>query len=210
MKKVRVGRALDCDIVIPDESDNVSRQHLVISFNLFGGMKLSDTSSNGTYINGRRMLKGTSIPVTPADEVKLGDNWILDWGQVKDPYKRIRRLIVTMLSVLALAGIGAGIFFIFFHNPNKEEELQIIVPKPTEFTYDDWNKDSTMNVAPVETSISFENQESYKKDSKDLKKGTAAKKVPATKIGKESKSRQKTPSELNDRKNENKELPIVN
>lgn len=62
MKKITVGRGNDCDIVIPDERDNVSRHHMVISFNLLGKMTISDTSSNGTFINERRMLKGTSIP----------------------------------------------------------------------------------------------------------------------------------------------------
>lgn len=54
MKKIIVGRGLDCDIVIPDERDNVSRHHLVISFNLLGKMTISDTSSNGTFINEKR------------------------------------------------------------------------------------------------------------------------------------------------------------
>ena len=31
-KRIIIGRGTDCDITIPDETDNVSRHHLVISF----------------------------------------------------------------------------------------------------------------------------------------------------------------------------------
>ena len=60
MKRIIIGRGNDCDIVIPDDTDDVSRHHLVLSFNFLGKMTVSDTSSNGTYINNIRMLKGAS------------------------------------------------------------------------------------------------------------------------------------------------------
>lgn len=42
MKRIIIGRGIDCDIVIPDEKDNVSRHHLVISFGLLGKMTISE------------------------------------------------------------------------------------------------------------------------------------------------------------------------
>ena len=57
MKRIVIGRGIDCDIVIPDEKDNVSRHHLVISFGLFGKMTISDTSSNGTFVNDRKLYE---------------------------------------------------------------------------------------------------------------------------------------------------------
>ena len=86
MKRIIIGRGIDCDIVIPDEKDNVSRHHLVISFGLLGKMTISDTSSNGTFVNDRKLLKGASVPVTREDKVRLGSQWTLDWSLVKDPY----------------------------------------------------------------------------------------------------------------------------
>ena len=103
MKKIIVGRGLDCDIVIPDERDNVSRHHLVISFNLLGKMTISDTSSNGTFINEKKMLKGTSIPVTRNDKIRLGDRWDLDWSLVKDPYAAMRRQLLAAVALLIVA-----------------------------------------------------------------------------------------------------------
>lgn len=107
MKKITVGRGNDCDIVIPDERDNVSRHHMVISFNLLGKMTISDTSSNGTFINERRMLKGTSIPVTRNDKIRLGDRWNFDWSLVKDPYVTMRKTIIAAASLLVVVIIAA-------------------------------------------------------------------------------------------------------
>ena len=64
MKRITVGRGNDCDIVIDDNTDKVSRHHLVISVDFMGRMTVSDTSSNGTFLNGNTMLKGT--PFSPS------------------------------------------------------------------------------------------------------------------------------------------------
>ena len=34
MKRIIIGRGIDCDIVIPDEKDNVSRHNLLITLGL--------------------------------------------------------------------------------------------------------------------------------------------------------------------------------
>lgn len=158
MKRIVVGRGDDCDIVIPDSTDNVSRRHLVISFGLFGNMKISDTSSNGTFINERRMLKGASIPVKREDKIRLGDSWILDWDQVKDPYKKLRVILVAALCVLMAAGI-AFIAIGLLKKDKSEDKPVIVVPAETEEAETEWNKDSTANVAPVEKSIEVKNAE---------------------------------------------------
>lgn len=103
MKRIIIGRGIDCDIVIPDEKDNVSRHHLVISFGLLGKMTISDTSSNGTFVNDRKLLKGASVPVTREDKVRLGSQWTLDWSLVKDPYVATRRIL-----------LGAAIFVCWY------------------------------------------------------------------------------------------------
>ena len=97
MKRIIIGRGIDCDIVIPDEKDNVSRHHLVISFGLLGKMTISDTSSNGTFVNDRKLLKGASVPVTREDKVRLGSQWTLDWSLVKDPYVATRRILLGVV-----------------------------------------------------------------------------------------------------------------
>lgn len=165
MKRITVGRGNDCDIVIIDETDNVSRHHLVITFNFFGKMKVSDTSSNGTFINGTRMLKGVSIPVTTKDKIRLGRNIELDWEIVKDPYQTNRIATITFLTVLivALLGIWGYMWYKETHKATSDVGIEII--KTVQEDDDSWNKDSTAKVAPTITSI----------DVKDKKKSTTEK-----------------------------------
>lgn len=208
MRKVKVGRGLDCDVVIPDETDNVSRQHLVISFDLLGKMKISDTSSNGTYINGRRMLKGTSMPVTTADDIRLGDRWKLDWAQVQDPYRQTRKLLMFALAILVLVGIGLGIFYVVTRS--KEETKQITVQKPVETGGEEWNRDSTMNVAPIETSIKVENVRDGKKDKSVQKKKPTTKGAGASQNIRNKGESSKISSPSDDNGKNTKDIPIVN
>lgn len=151
MKRVTIGRGIDCDVVIPDDTDKVSRHHLVISFNFFGKMTLSDTSSNGTYLNGNRMLKGASVPVTRKDEIRLGEEWCFDWSFVKDPYANMRKwalgaLIVVLVVLMGLLGWS------IYKNVSKEEPV-VEIPTTKEDNSKEWNRDSTDKYAPVETSI---------------------------------------------------------
>lgn len=183
MSKITVGRANDCDIVIVDETDNVSRRHLVISFDILGRMKVSDTSSNGTFINGVRMLKGASITVTPKDEIRMGRNICLDWKLVEDPNGLLRKVVVAVVAAVVLLGVGLGIWN-WCSGRNKAKDTQaeeLIIPESK--TNDIWTKDSTEKVAPSITSISVNGEE--KKSSFDAsgrkndgKKGVYDKEMP--------------------------------
>ncbi len=167
MKRITIGRSNDCDVVIFDETDNVSRKHLVISFDFFGKMRVSDTSSNGTFINGVRMIKGASIPVTRNDKIRLGSSIDLDWSMVQDPYNRIR--IISAISLIALVIAGLCICGLFWYkNSLSQAETPKIELLDTEPAIDNtWNKDSTNKVAPVATTINVKG----KKNSPSLPAG---------------------------------------
>lgn len=168
-KRIIIGRGTDCDITIPDETDNVSRHHLVISFNFFGKMKISDTSSNGTFINDNRMLKGSSVPVTRNDKIRLGAQWELDWNLVIDPFCKIRKVVIACLVFVVLALVGWGIYCAV--SPKADDSAKIIIPKAeTNATNGQWNSDSTEDVVPIEERISV---------------GNAARKQSGTNTGKE-------------------------
>ena len=65
--RLRVGRALDNDLVLPD--DRVSRHHGQISVR-FGTLVYADLgSTNGSFVNGVRV---TEIALGPSDVVQLG------------------------------------------------------------------------------------------------------------------------------------------
>lgn len=153
MKRITIGRGNDCDIVIPDETDDVSRHHLVLSFNFWGKMTVSDTSSNGTFINNNRMLKGTSVPVTPKDNLRLGSNWKFDWSLVNDPYRTTRIIIITVICLLFLSGVGLGVWYYISENQNSTNDT-VEIPKDVDSQKEtEWNSDSTKKVAPTVESI---------------------------------------------------------
>jgi pSer/pThr/pTyr-binding forkhead associated (FHA) protein len=63
---VVIGRAAECDISVP--ADEISRRHALIKPTL-DGLSVEDLgSSNGTYINGKRVQKGF---LNPGDELRL-------------------------------------------------------------------------------------------------------------------------------------------
>jgi hypothetical protein len=68
-RRVTVGRAVDNDVVINDQS--LSRFHAAISMTEAGGLLVADCgSANGTFVNGARIR--TSGPLQPGDELRLG------------------------------------------------------------------------------------------------------------------------------------------
>lgn len=208
MKRIIIGRANDSDIIIPDKHDNVSRHHAVITFDFFGRMTLSDTSSNGTLINGTKMLKGTSIPVTRKDKIQLGGAWIFDWDLVEDPYKSIRRNCIILCIVLVTIAIG-GISWYVYDSYKKSESPSIEIPKPsTNVNTDTWNKDSTNRVAPTETNIKTSDSPKRKGNSAKSK-NSIQKKVTNKKADDRDlmKMKQRKEFEKNDG---NGEMPIIN
>ena len=65
MKKIyTIGRDEGCDIVIPDNTDVISRLHATIRIEAGDKIFLTDQSRNGTYINGMKMTSNVEIPVS--------------------------------------------------------------------------------------------------------------------------------------------------
>ncbi|UXR65097.1 FHA domain-containing protein [Bdellovibrio bacteriovorus] len=65
-----MGRSLDCDLSLNDT--NISRVHVVVS-RRWNQIWIEDkNSSNGTYINGTRIVQGTPVNVVPSDRIQLG------------------------------------------------------------------------------------------------------------------------------------------
>lgn len=109
MKEYTIGRGNDSDIVIPDESDQVSRKHCVLRIFFWGKMLLNDNSSNGTFVNGETLEPGTWYRVSRKDTVSLGKVWDLDWDEIPSPY-RIKRIILSLVLLLLLGGGGTAAY----------------------------------------------------------------------------------------------------
>lgn len=106
MKKITIGRGRECDIRLSDDTDKVSRKHAVITVSPTGKMKIYDTSSNGTYVNGEPVIKPEGKPVKRGDAVNFAHMVDLDWEKVRNPYKSIWMgsgaflIIVTAIAVI--------------------------------------------------------------------------------------------------------------
>ena len=71
-KRLNVGRGSDNDLWLDDAS--VSKIHAALVMNREGTLLVADTgSTNGTYINGRRIAYGEARPIEEGDVVGFGD-----------------------------------------------------------------------------------------------------------------------------------------
>ncbi|HEY6072063.1 MAG TPA: FHA domain-containing protein, partial [Anaerolineales bacterium] len=71
-KRLNVGRVADNDLVLNDVS--VSKIHAALMMNQQGTLMVADTgSTNGTYINGRRISYGEARVLEDRDVVAFGD-----------------------------------------------------------------------------------------------------------------------------------------
>ncbi len=65
-----IGRSIDCDIALNDT--HISRVHLVVS-RRWNQIWIEDkNSSNGTFVNGTKIVQGTSVNVVTSDKIQLG------------------------------------------------------------------------------------------------------------------------------------------
>src|SRR5262249_7378714 len=71
-KRLGVGRAADSELCLNDKS--VSKIHAALVMNQEGTLLVADTgSTNGTYINGRRIAYGEARQINEGDVVGFGD-----------------------------------------------------------------------------------------------------------------------------------------
>ena len=71
-RRYNVGRATDNDLQIDHPS--VSKIHAVIRMNTDGALMIADTgSTNGTFVNGRRLAYGEARLIEPGDTLAFGD-----------------------------------------------------------------------------------------------------------------------------------------
>ena len=82
VKSIKIGRADDNDIIVPDSNDHVSNHHAVLTLNEAGKYVFEDTSSNGTKINGTKIHK-QSVTVNPGDEILLAGQFHLLWFEIE-------------------------------------------------------------------------------------------------------------------------------
>lgn len=109
MKTYSIGRDLNCDIVINDSTDVISRRHALLNVTPSGKMTIIDQSSNGTYVNGIRISQNVPVPVTRKDIVSLAHVAKLDWNQVPKSNQWIKYTIGAVVAIVVILGIILGV-----------------------------------------------------------------------------------------------------
>lgn len=109
MKTYSIGRDLNCDIVINDSTDVISRRHALLNVTSSGKMTIIDQSSNGTYVNGIRISQNVPVPVTRKDIISLAHVAKLDWNQVPKSNQWIKYIIAIVAAVAVIIGIIFGV-----------------------------------------------------------------------------------------------------
>lgn len=108
MKTYSIGRDLNCDIVINDATDVISRRHALLNIAPSGKMTIIDQSSNGTYVNGIRISQNVPVPVTRKDIVSLAHVAKLDWNQVPKS-RKLRNCALIACGAVIVIGLIFGI-----------------------------------------------------------------------------------------------------
>lgn len=109
MKTYSIGRDVNCDIVINDSTDIISRRHALLNVTSSGKMTIVDQSSNGTYVNGIRISQNVPVPVTRKDTISLAHVAKLDWSMVPRSNVYMRYALFGILGILVVVGIIFGI-----------------------------------------------------------------------------------------------------
>jgi len=102
MKIYSIGRDIDCNIVIDDRTDVVSRRHATLHVSPWGKMSIVDHSHNGTYVNGIRINSNVPVPVSRKDNISFAHIARLDWNMVSRVYNPFLYVGAALIALLLL------------------------------------------------------------------------------------------------------------
>lgn len=204
MKTYSIGRDINCDIVISDSTDVISRRHALLNVTSSGKMTIIDQSSNGTYVNGIRISQNVPVPLTRKDIVSFAHIAKLDWNQVPKSNIWVKYLIAALIAVALIFGVIFGIKSIKDNNGGQQGEA--VANDSTLIEQQDQNSvDSIKNVGrqdSINKDAGKSDQDSVKvSKSAPKKKGTAQpKKEKESKDSKETKEQKESKEKSSNRK----------
>ncbi len=171
-----IGRDLQSDIVLNDETDVVSRRHAILEVGRNGKYFITDQSRNGTYVNGIRISSDEKVPVTRRDTISFAHMEDLDWNRIpKD-----RTLAVVLSSAAAAVAVvlaaGFGIRYAVTHPAEKTEKkgtVESVIPGQVHVTPE------TVEAEPVtKPSVVDGNKKATEEKAKTAPKPKVVKKQP--------------------------------
>ena len=112
MKSLSIGRDQECDIILSDNSDLISRRHAVLNIYPSGKMTIIDYGKNGTYVNGVRITSEIPVPVTRKDIISFAHTRQLDWEKVPKLNTRMKYFLFVLVAVVFATGAYFSIDYI--------------------------------------------------------------------------------------------------
>ncbi|KZL12568.1 FHA domain protein [Pseudovibrio axinellae] len=122
-----IGRGSRADWILPDPANQISRRHCSIEWT-DGLYRLTDTSSNGTFVNDwdEPIPNGEACNLQDGDIIKVGTYYISTQILPEDADSRL----------------NAGDFF---KDPERQETLADLLPKTDEGSIDEWIEDEVVS-----------------------------------------------------------------
>lgn len=162
MKVYSIGREVGCDIVINDTTDVISRRHATLNVDSMGKMTITDTSRNGTYVNGIRINANVPVPVSRKDNVSFAHVARLDWSLVQSPVTPMRYVII---GVVAVAIVVCGVVgYNSWGGGDSDMPIQPTVTTAADTVKSDKDKEASIRKA-VEDSIKHRQDSIKRQDS---------------------------------------------
>lgn len=173
MKKIyTIGRDEGCDIVIPDNSDVISRLHATIRIEAEDKIYITDQSRNGTYVNGMKISSNVEVPVSRKDVISFAHIVDFDWFLIPKQRPKYLMWAIIMVSLITIVGIVA----FYVHTPEKpinppapEMKSQTTISKDT-IKRDTIVQKDTIKVKPKEPVKVHPPRTEKKKDSVKVEK----------------------------------------
>lgn len=183
MKTYSIGRDLNCDIVINDSTDVISRRHALLNITPSGKMTIVDQSSNGTYVNGIRISQNVPVPVTRKDIVSLAHVAKLDWNQVPKSNQWMKYAIIAGIAIVVILGVIFGVK----HLKSDPDNNGGVAPSTTEQV--DSVAIKQKEVARQDSIKNVERQDSIKRATEKVRQDSIKSKKKPTQPKKESKKK---------------------
>lgn len=194
MKTYSIGRDLNCDIVINDTTDVISRRHALLNVTSSGKMTIIDQSSNGTYVNGIRISQNVPVPITRKDTISLAHVAKLDWNRVPKENKWVLYIISVAVILAVIAGFVFGMNK-FKNNHNSDDNALIPIDTvrvdSTDIKRKEIERRDSVEKAALRDSIKMLEAEKARQDSISRAKAKAK--------TQESKKKQETKTEESDK-----------
>ena len=123
MKSYSIGREETCNVIVNDPTQMVSRMHATLNVD---GRKMTivDNSTNGTYINGIRIQKGSPVPVTRKDVVSFAQVAELDWKCIPNDSGKALGIVAAVVAGCVLVG-GVTAYFLTGDKVENGKQAQV-------------------------------------------------------------------------------------